>query len=319
MNVKLQAFQQRWTASSTPKNPFDCELQDIARCFVELVSDATQKTLGCVAEEANAPYSGSLATEELSNWPRSTSSPMHESQFSDTVPDTILRSEAALEHSTQYDDTSGRGRIHNEQAFNAVSSQSMLDVDQSSKKSTHDLFDVEDMLYSSTDNSGLPQVRAEEYDPDQHRVELTDVFKIPVSPRIAKELALPSSYSYHETSFVRRLMRCSLEAAYMMMINPQPEDLERLCTYAFCFIQKPQLMAYFKAVMERTAKENLELWSVPLYHVGNAGLHYPRDGIDASSAPPPCTYISSSLPAFLYSLLRSESCFSSLPRHVVAQ
>ena len=38
--------------------------------------------------------------------------------------------------------------------------------------------------------------------------------------------------------------------------------------------------------MGRTTKDNFELWATPFYHVGNAGLHYPRDGIDASSPPP---------------------------------
>ncbi|KAL8784476.1 MAG: hypothetical protein Q9195_009023 [Heterodermia aff. obscurata] len=283
MNAKFQAFRERSTVSSIPKHPHDSELQDIAKCFVGLVSDAMQKTPNYVAEEANAPYCEPLATRELSIRPGFTSNPIQESQLSDFVPD---KSEPTLELPTRYDDSTDDGKINGEQSFNAVSSQSMLDVEQYFTNPTHNLCDVPGMLCSRTDDFTLPQIPAKEYDPEEYQVELTDVFKIPVSPQLAKELALPSSYSFHETSFTRRLMRSSLEAAYITMLNPKPQDMDRLCTYSFCFLQKPKLMAYFKALMARSARENLELWSVPLYHVGNAGLHYPRDGIDASSPPP---------------------------------
>ena len=285
MNVNFQVFRGRWTA--IPKHPLDSELQDVANGFVGLVSGAMQRTLDYVDEEGNAPYSGSLANEELSIRPGFASNPIHEPQLSDTVPDSIVRSKPALEYPMRYDATSDYGKINDEQAFDTGSSQDMLDVKQYSTHPTPNLYDVPDTLCTPTNDSNPQQIQAGEYDPEQYRVEFTDVFKIPVSPRIAKEIALPSSYNFQETSFVRRLMRSSLEAAYMMMLNPKPQDLERLCTYAFCFIHKPMLMAYFKAVMARTATENLEVWSVPLYHVGNAGLHYPRDGIDASSSPPP--------------------------------
>ena len=112
---------------------------------------------------------------------------------------------------------------------------------------------------------------------------VTDV----VAPELPQELELPNTYSFLETSFTRRLIRLSLEAAYRLLMNPKPEEMDRLCTFSYCFINKPTLSNYFRTVMGRTAQENLELWSVPLYHIGNAGLHYPRDGIDASSPAPP--------------------------------
>jgi len=109
------------------------------------------------------------------------------------------------------------------------------------------------------------------------------------SPKLGNELPLPSSYSHYETSFARRLIRSTIEEAYRLLMNPwcRPEDLKRLCTYAFCFINAPKMLNHFQEVMKRTAKDNLESWTVPLYHIGNAGLHYPRVGIDASSERPP--------------------------------
>ena len=292
MNVNFQTFRERWTASSTPRHPLDSELQGVANSFVDLVSSATQKTNDSLTEGANAPYSQRLATDGGSLWPGFTGNPVHAFQSSDTVPDTIVRSQPSSERPTRYSSISDHGRINdNKHVFNAVPSQSMSNVQPYSTESAHNLYDVPDTRRSrrtdvSIDVSRLQQVPAAEYDTEQHQVELTDVFKIPVSPQLAKELALPSSYSFTETSFTRRLMRSSIEAAYMTMLDPSPQDVERLCGYSCCFIQRPQLMAYFKVVMERTTRENLELWAVPLYHIGNAGLHYPRDGIDASSPTP---------------------------------
>lgn len=107
-------------------------------------------------------------------------------------------------------------------------------------------------------------------------------------PQIGNELPLPLTYNHYETSFVRRLIRASLEESYRLLMNPgsRPEDLQRLCTFAFCFIKAPTMLRLFQDVMRRTARDNLELWTVPLYHVGDAGLHYRRAGIDASSERP---------------------------------
>ena len=107
--------------------------------------------------------------------------------------------------------------------------------------------------------------------------------------QLGNELPLPSSYSHYETSFARRLIRATIEEGYRLLMNPgaNPADLRRLSTFAFCFMKAPRLRKYFQEVMARTARENMELWSVPMYHVGDAGFHYPRVGIDASSEPPP--------------------------------
>ena len=109
-------------------------------------------------------------------------------------------------------------------------------------------------------------------------------------PRLCNELPLPATYSHYETSFARRLIRATTEDSYRLLMDPwsRPEDLKRLCTFAFCFMKAPRLLYLFRQIMDRTAKDNLEHWAVPRYHIGNAGLHYPRVGIDASSEPPLC-------------------------------
>lgn len=84
----------------------------------------------------------------------------------------------------------------------------------------------------------------------------------------------PLSYSFQEASFARRLLRISLEASYRLMTNPhsRPEDIKRLCKFTWCFTNSPRIVDHIKGLMERTAKQNLELWEVPAMHVGGAGV-----------------------------------------------
>ena len=102
------------------------------------------------------------------------------------------------------------------------------------------------------------------------------------------ELPLHSGQNYKEASFTRRLMRSSLEASINMLKDPQsnPMDVDHFCRYAYCFMKRHNLLHILSSVWARPAGQNLELWRVPYFHVGNAGLHYPRDGIDAGSKPP---------------------------------
>ena len=110
-----------------------------------------------------------------------------------------------------------------------------------------------------------------------------------MSPKLGNELPLPATYSHYESFFARRLIRATVEDSYRLLMDfwSRPEELNRLCTFAFCFMKVPRLLGLFKQIMDRTANDNLEQWAAPHYHIGNAGLHYPRVGKDASSDPPP--------------------------------
>ncbi len=101
-------------------------------------------------------------------------------------------------------------------------------------------------------------------------------------------LPLPTSYSFQEASFARRLLRTAFETGYRLMTDPnsRPEDLKRLCKFSWCFTNSARIIDHIKGLMERTAKQNLELWEVPALHLGGAGMHYPRVGIDTGGAPP---------------------------------
>lgn len=165
-------------------------------------------------------------------------------------------------------------------------------------------WDTLEAMPPSSDGVGMMQQQAGidlevETTPQYSSIRETNNYGIPTpqmmpplqysSSWMGKELPLPTSYSHYETSFVRRLIRASIEESYRLLMNPgsRPEDLQRLCTFAFCFIKAPRILQLFQDVMTRTARDNLEVWNVALYHIGDAGLHYPRVGIDASSEPPP--------------------------------
>lgn len=98
----------------------------------------------------------------------------------------------------------------------------------------------------------------------------------------------PDSYADQEASFARRLLRSSLETAYRLMTNPntRPKDIVRMCKFSRCFTNAGRIQEHLKSLMERSASQNLEYWRAPAWHVGSAGLHYPRVGIDAAGAPP---------------------------------
>ena len=98
----------------------------------------------------------------------------------------------------------------------------------------------------------------------------------------------PESYASHEASFARRLMRSSLEEGYRLMTSPRtsPTEIKRAYRFSLCFAKSSRIVHHMKSVMGRTGSQNFELWNVPQYHLGGAGLHYPRVGIDSGSAPP---------------------------------
>ena len=268
--------------SSAPRHPLDDELRRVADHFNGLVRSAITSPATDSHEDDDASHSQhGTVSGDLSTWPTNANESLDKYLLTDMDLDTTIGAPLDLdpEEPSKHSDVPGNITPH---MHNPLSNSS-FNSDHHYLQSLYVAPD-EQSSYASHDNAR--QSSKQDARLQLHTVEFTEVFKIPVSPLLARELALPSSYSYNETSFVRRLMRSSLEAAFMVVLNPTPQDTERLFTYAFCFIGKPQLLTYFKAVLDRTTKENLELWSVPLFHVGNAGLHYPRDGIDASSPAP---------------------------------
>lgn len=123
-----------------------------------------------------------------------------------------------------------------------------------------------------------PGVKGQRQPPQPVLKPLSDILTLP----------LPASYSFQEASFARRLLRTALETGYSFLTDPRtsPEEIRRRWAFTWCFANIESIGQHIKDLLERTAKQNLEHWDVPSLHLGGAGFHYPRIGIDAGSTPP---------------------------------
>ena len=101
-------------------------------------------------------------------------------------------------------------------------------------------------------------------------------------------LPIPTSHSYHETSFARRLMRITVEKGIRSLTDPNASqgDLSRKFKFTWCFASSSDMIETMLAVASRTTRESLENWEAPRLHLGGAGLHFPRANIDGESSPP---------------------------------
>lgn len=140
---------------------------------------------------------------------------------------------------------------------------------------------------ASLDEAG----RSPEKSTPQYRVEIpeTTLAKGWTGSSVGKSLPLPRSYSSHETSFARRLLRRTLECALRLMTNPKSprQDIDRVCKFTFHFSNLKQIVEHIQTLLLRTTRENLEVWEAPQLHLGGAGLHYPRFGLDGIDSSPP--------------------------------
>lgn len=100
-----------------------------------------------------------------------------------------------------------------------------------------------------------------------------------IEPYLTKSLAPPSTYSFQESTFARRLARAAYERAYRMLTSPHSrrEDIDTMCKFTFCFTSLKNITNWLSSVYRKGRNEGLELWQAPQLHLGGAGLHYPRE------------------------------------------
>lgn len=108
-------------------------------------------------------------------------------------------------------------------------------------------------------------------------------------PTLNEPLPPPATYSFQESSFARRLLRSTVEAAVRLLTDPNSrrEDIFRFCRYTFTWVTRARCLAKLKSLLATTTRESLEIWAAPQWHLGGSGLHYPRSGLDVGSLPPP--------------------------------
>ena len=103
-----------------------------------------------------------------------------------------------------------------------------------------------------------------------------------------ERLAPPSTYSFRESTFARRLLRAAYERAYRVMSDPHrnAQIIQSMCRFTFCFSNPTNVMDWVQKMASATTDDSLELWAAPQLHLGNAGLRYPRTSLDGADPPP---------------------------------
>lgn len=106
-------------------------------------------------------------------------------------------------------------------------------------------------------------------------------------PLYAEPLAPPSTYSFKESTFARRLLRASYERAWRVMTDPSKTAIKyEMCKFTFCFSNSANITNWIREMSLTTTKDSLELWVAPQLHIGSAGLRYPRTSLDGAQPPP---------------------------------
>lgn len=106
---------------------------------------------------------------------------------------------------------------------------------------------------------------------DDLRIEMPTSFTIPPS------ISPPTTYSFQETTFGRRLHRACLEQGYQLLLDPdrRPATFERVFKLSLMSRDRAKLTIAMKTLLDRGPHESLHT-NLPLIHVGGAGTHYPR-------------------------------------------
>lgn len=93
----------------------------------------------------------------------------------------------------------------------------------------------------------------------------------------------PSTYSFHESSFARRLRRQCAEHGYRLLTDPNtdPKEILRIYRFSLSFKSKDALIERFwKAIIAPFSTASTTTTSATTaaaaYTLGNAGIHYPR-------------------------------------------
>lgn len=124
----------------------------------------------------------------------------------------------------------------------------------------------------------------------QFRVEFPD----PVSqmqnllPPPEVSLPPPWTFSFQESTFARRLLRRAHEYMLKMLTTPgNEEELNRYCKLSLRWTKREKVIKHLGNMVSKSTTDSLEYWGAPQLHIGDAGLHYPRDSLDKNCPPPP--------------------------------
>ncbi|CAN8097886.1 unnamed protein product [Discula destructiva] len=100
----------------------------------------------------------------------------------------------------------------------------------------------------------------------------------PSISRYLYPLPLPSTMSFTEATFGRRLQRVALESGYQLITMANPPKARYAKAFGFCLLFEPadKIRARLRRGIERTRHESLNHWASPFWALGGAGQRQPR-------------------------------------------
>ena len=134
---------------------------------------------------------------------------------------------------------------------------------------------------STTQSEGQREGRTSGPMPDLPRYTESWMVAIPSpSPALLVCPTLPSTYSYQETTFARRLQRDSYEKAYYLLTSlvVPPEVIHHKIRYSLCFNSLEAVTQSIRSFLDRGTSEPLGEWTWPVLNVGGAGTHFASPG-----------------------------------------
>lgn len=94
------------------------------------------------------------------------------------------------------------------------------------------------------------------------------------------QIPLPSTHSYFELTFARRVHRATMEQGYRLLTMPNPpqERFDEVFGYCLKYETKEECITRFQRALNSSTKESLNEWRAPFVHLGGAGTYYPNQG-----------------------------------------
>ncbi|CAD6441532.1 9d2a2723-8fd5-4ea9-b65c-d7fdfe38da00 [Sclerotinia trifoliorum] len=99
------------------------------------------------------------------------------------------------------------------------------------------------------------------------------------------QVPLPTTYSYFELSFARRMHRAAVEVGYRFLTLPNipKEKFQKVFGYCMKYETMENVISRLQRVLGSSSKESLQNWRAPFVHLGGAGTYYPNQGPDTDN------------------------------------
>lgn len=143
--------------------------------------------------------------------------------------------------------------------------------------------DLQIITRPTEDNASFP---FDLMDLQQYRVEVPQMEDYSQNFLPQSQLPLPSTYSYHEFSFARRIHRAAIERGLRLITSKDPSNehkFQKVFGFALLYESKEAIEARLKRLHNGSIKDTLQEWRAPFVHVGGSGTYYPMRDSDFNS------------------------------------